>query len=128
MRTNIDGEASEKQPPEDEVRFVVIRKKGEYPVHQVRRFLVPGEKKGYQSLESLIVVQRVESDEAFLEDTLMGLRLEDCGSDPGSAMLPLEAGQLLRGRTSSCLWLHSGSQTERPLCKPNFRPVRPEGG
>ena len=66
----INQEASKKQPPEDEVGFVVIRKKGEHPVHQVRRFLVPGERKGYQSLKSLIVIQRVESDEPFLEYTV----------------------------------------------------------
>ena len=62
MITDIDGEALEKQPPEDEVRVVVIREKGEHPVHQVRRFLVPGERKGFQSLEPLIVIQRVEND------------------------------------------------------------------
>ena len=70
MRTDINVEVSEKQPPEDEVGFVVIREKGEHPVHQMRRFLVPVERKGYQSLESLIVVQRIENDEAFSEDTL----------------------------------------------------------
>ena len=70
MRTDIDGEALEKQPPEDEVWSVVIREKGEHPVHQVRRFLVLGERKGYQSLEPLIVIQRVKSDEPFSEDTV----------------------------------------------------------
>ena len=50
MRTDINGEASEKQPPEDEVGFVIIRKKGEHPVHQMRGFLVSGEGKGYQDL------------------------------------------------------------------------------
>ena len=70
MRTDINGEVSEKQPPEDEVRFVIIRKKGEHPVHQMRRFLVSGERKGYQCLESLIVIQCVESDETFMENTV----------------------------------------------------------
>ena len=63
-------EVSEKQPPEDEVGFVVIREKGEHPVHQMRRFLVPVERKRYQSLESLIVIQHVESDEEFPEYTV----------------------------------------------------------
>ena len=67
---DIDGEALEKQPPEDEVHFVVNRKKAEHPVHQMRCFMVPKERKGYQSLELLIVIQHVESDQAFSEDTL----------------------------------------------------------
>ena len=70
MRTDINGEASEKQPPEDEVGFVITRKNGEHPVHQMRRFLVSGERKGYQCLKSLIVIQRVESNETFLENTV----------------------------------------------------------
>ena len=70
MRKYIYREASEKQPPEDEVWFVIIRKKGEHPVHQMRRFLVSGERKGYQCLESLIVIQCVESDETFMENTV----------------------------------------------------------
>ena len=42
------GTGGRNSSSEDEVRFVVIREKGEHPVHQVRRFLVPGERKGYQ--------------------------------------------------------------------------------
>ena len=70
MRTDINGEAWEKQPPEDEVRFVIIRKKGEHPVHQMRRFLVSGEGKRYQGLESLIVIQCVERDEMLTENSV----------------------------------------------------------
>ena len=36
----------------------------------MRGFLVPGERKGYQSLESLIIVQRVERDKTLTEDTI----------------------------------------------------------
>ena len=70
MRTDINGEASEKQPPEDEVGFVIIRKKGKHSVHQMRGFLVSGERKGYQGLESLIIVQHVERDEMLAENTI----------------------------------------------------------
>ena len=62
--------ALKKQPPEDEVWLVVIWKKGEHSVHKMRRFLVPGERKGYQSLESLIVIQHVESDQMLSEYTI----------------------------------------------------------
>ena len=64
----IDQEASEKQPPEEEIGLVVIREEGKHPVHQMRRFLVPGERKGYQSLKTLIVVQLVESDQTLPEN------------------------------------------------------------
>ena len=67
---DINGKASEKQSHEDEVGFVIIRKKGKHPVHQMRRFQVSGERKGYQCLESLIVIQRVECDEMFTENTI----------------------------------------------------------
>ena len=70
MRRYIDGEASEKQPPEDEVGFVIIRKKGKHPVHQMRGFLAPGERTRYQGLESLIIVQRVERYETLTENTV----------------------------------------------------------
>ena len=69
MRTDINGEASEKQPPEDEAGFVIIRKKGEHHVHQMRGFL-SGEGKGYQGLKSLIIIQRVERDEMLTENTV----------------------------------------------------------
>ena len=70
MDINGIGEALEKQPPKDEVGFVIIRKKGEHPVHQMRGFLVLGEGKGYQGLESLIVIQRIECDETLTENTV----------------------------------------------------------
>ena len=70
MRTDINGEALEKQPPEDEVGFVIIRKKGKHPVHQMRGFLVSGERKGYQGLELLIIIQRLERDETLTENTV----------------------------------------------------------
>ena len=36
----------------------------------MRGFLVPGERKGYQSLKSLIIIQRVEHDKTITEDTI----------------------------------------------------------
>ena len=57
----------EKQPPEDEVRLVVIGEEGEYPVHQVRRLLVSREREGYQSFKTLIVIQRVQLDKTLSE-------------------------------------------------------------
>ena len=57
---DINGEASEKQPPEDEIGFVIFRKKGQHPVHQMRGFLVSGEGKVYQGLKFLIIFQGVE--------------------------------------------------------------------
>ena len=56
VRSDVNRKASEKQPPEDEVRLVVVGEEGEHPVHQVRRLLVPGERKGYQSFKMLIVI------------------------------------------------------------------------
>ena len=70
MRTDINGEVSEKQPPGDKVGVVIIRKKGKHPVHQMRGFVVSGEGKGYQGLKSLIVIQHVEHDETLTENTL----------------------------------------------------------
>ena len=67
---DINGEASEKQIPEDDVGFVIIRKKGQHPVHQMRGFLVSGEVKGYQGLEWLIVIQRVERGEMLTENAV----------------------------------------------------------
>ena len=63
--------------------------------------------------ESLILLQRVESDETFTEYTerVSGRR---CGSDPGSVRLPLVAEQLPHGRTLSCSLLRSRSPTEPP--------------
>ena len=70
MRTDINGEASEKQPPEDEVGFVIIKNKGKHPVYQIGGFLVLGERKGYQDLELLIIIQCVKRDEMFMENTV----------------------------------------------------------
>ena len=63
-------EGVEETTPKDEVGFVIIRKKGEHPIHHMRRFLVSRERKGYQCLELLIVIQCVEGDETFTENTL----------------------------------------------------------
>ena len=60
LRGNIFGEALEEQPPEDEVWFVIIRKKSKHPVHQVKGLLISRERKGDQGLESLIIVQYIE--------------------------------------------------------------------
>ena len=54
---HVDRKVSEKQTSEDKIGFVIIRKKGQYPVHQVRGFLVPRErernKRGYKILQSM---------------------------------------------------------------------------
>ena len=55
-------EASEKQPPEEKVWFVVVRKQSEHPVHQMRWLLISGERERDQGLKSLIIVQHVERD------------------------------------------------------------------
>ena len=55
--THVDREASEKQTSEDKIEFVIIRKKGQHPVHQVRWFLVPRKRERNQSFESLIIIQ-----------------------------------------------------------------------
>ena len=46
IRTDIYREALKKQPPENEVGFVVIWKKGSHPVQEMQGFRVPGERKG----------------------------------------------------------------------------------
>ena len=68
VRPDVNRKTSEKQTSEDEVRLVVVRKKGEHPIHQVRRLLVPGEREGNQSFKPLIVIQRVQLDEASAEN------------------------------------------------------------
>ena len=70
MRPDIYGEASEKQPHEDKVWFVVIRKQSKHPVHQMRQLLIFEERERDQGLESLIIVQRIESDEMLPENTI----------------------------------------------------------
>ena len=70
MRPDIYRKASEKQPPEDKPWLVVIRKKGQHPVHQMGRLLVPRERKGNQSFKTLIIVQRVERYKTILENTI----------------------------------------------------------
>ena len=69
MRLDIYGESLEKQPPEDKVWFVVVRKQSEHPVHQMRRLLISRERERDQGLESLIIVQRVERDETLSQNT-----------------------------------------------------------
>ena len=70
MRPDFYREALEKQPPEDKVRSVVIRKQSKHPVHQMRWLLITGERKREQGLESLIIVQGVECDETLTENTI----------------------------------------------------------
>ena len=65
MQPDIYKEALEKLPAEDKVRFVVIRKQSEHPVHQMRRLLISGERERNQGLELLIIIQRVECDETL---------------------------------------------------------------
>ena len=47
---------------------VVIWKESQHPVNQVRGFLIPGERKGYQSLEQRIIVQGVKRYQTFSEN------------------------------------------------------------
>ena len=60
MGTNISWQMSQEQTSEDEVGLVVIREESYHLVLQMQGFLVPGEREGNQSLESLIIVQRVQ--------------------------------------------------------------------
>ena len=55
----------------------------------MRRFLIPGERKGYKSLETLIVIQRVESDQTLPEYSIgvSGRRSADEIQDLGSYFL-----------------------------------------
>ena len=66
MRPDIYRESSEKQPSEDKVRFVVVRKQSKHPVHQMRWLLISGERERDQGLESLIIIQLVEHDETLV--------------------------------------------------------------
>ena len=67
VRPDVNRETSEKQTSEDEVRLVVVGKEGEHPIHQVQWLLVSGKREGYQSFKPLIVIQRVQLDEALPE-------------------------------------------------------------
>ena len=70
MRKDIYGESSKKQPTEDKVRFVGVRKQSKHPVHQMRQLLISGEREKDQGLESLITVQQKERDETLAVNTI----------------------------------------------------------
>ena len=70
MRLDINGEVSEKQPPEDKVRFVVVRKQSKHPVHQMRMLLISRERERDQGRKLLIIVQRIERDETLAENSI----------------------------------------------------------
>ena len=65
---NINQETSEEQSPEDEIKFVVIQEEGQHPIHQMQGFLVPSKRERDQNLESVVIVQGVESDQPFPEN------------------------------------------------------------
>ena len=71
MQPEIYGELSEKQPPEDEVQFVIVRHQRKHSVHQMRRLLVSRERERYQGLKTLIIVQRIECYETLMENSIM---------------------------------------------------------
>ena len=68
MGSNINRETSQEQSAEDEVRLVVTWEEGQHPVHQMQGFLVASKRKRHQSLELLIIVQGVESDQSLSEN------------------------------------------------------------
>ena len=47
---------------EDKIWIIIIWEKSEHPVHEMRRFLIPGERERNPRFESLIIVERVRSD------------------------------------------------------------------
>ena len=45
VRTNLDRKMTEEQTSKDEVTFAVVREQHEHPVHEVRWFLIPSQRK-----------------------------------------------------------------------------------
>ena len=60
MRPDIYREASEKQPPEDKVWFVVFRKQSKHTLHQMRWFLISGERERDQGWRGRDQVQDLQ--------------------------------------------------------------------
>ena len=58
MQPDIYREVSEKQPPEDKVWFVVVRKQSKHPVHPIRWLLISGERERNQGIADNLSVYR----------------------------------------------------------------------
>ena len=119
-------EASEKQPPEDEIWFVIIRKKGQHPVYQMRGFLVPRERKGYQSLKTLIVVQGIERYKMLSENSvrISSRRSADKVQDLRCNFLREDCYLMVELGLADC----NVTDCELRIClrEPNFCSIRPE--
>ena len=68
MRRDVDRETSKKQSSENEIWFVIIRKKGQKKVHQMCGFLINQERQGDQSLKMLLIIQSIKHYETLPEN------------------------------------------------------------